>query len=184
MRKERIPTNEELIPSNTELREALESIRHATNEEAMAKIRKGLPLEDTEARYVSRDIHDAAGVRPVGKKEGLDLKGYIEEWQSVNKFYLPNNIDLGETEIKNTSGMDIPFNFTDYLIGKAKALMAEKNLSTLDNIKQIQIRFRPGDKELVFMTRNNLEKIAVLSFQIEPPFGLMKVKSDLGVFMF
>ena len=169
---------EEKIPTNTELREALESIRQATNDEAMERINRGLTLEP-EARYVPRDVHDAARVRPVEKKQGLDLKGYIEEWQRLNEFYLPNNIDLGETEIKNTSGVDIPFNFIDYLIGKAKILMIEKDLSTLNHIKEIKVRFRHEEKELVLLTKNDSEEIAILSFQTEPPFGLVKVESDL-----
>lgn len=178
MKKDNIPN-----PTTSEVDKTLEAIEEATHAEESERRRLGLTLEP-EARRIPRDVHDVAGISPVEKEDGSGLGDYIKRWQDSNKFYLPDSIDVEKTKIDNTSDIEIPFNFVDYLVSKAKMLMTEKSLNIIDDIRQIKIKFIPKDKELMIMVKNNSNEIAVLSFQAEPPFSFIRATSHLGVHTF
>lgn len=79
---------------------------------------------------------------------------------------------------------EIPFEFVDFLIGKAIDLMESKNIHLLDEIKQIRIRWNENAEELIVMAKDIRDVVGLFFFEPEPPFGLKKINSHLGIYTF
>ncbi len=191
-----------LDPSPTETRKTFESVWEATEAERLERERRGLTLEP-EVKYVPRDIHEK-GTKPIEKKEGLGLGDYIRKWQEANSGYVLENINTNRVEIANMTDAEIPFEFVDYLIGKANDsvetldihlfgearqisgaddLIKSKDIHLLGEIKQIKIKFNKKTKMLIVMVRDAKNTISFY-FESEPPFNLKHMDSHLGIYTF
>ncbi len=192
-----------LTPTPDEVAQVLEGIEEATEEERTERKRLGL-TQEPEAIRVPRDVHEE-GIRPIKKEKGLDLGDYIKKWREANPDYVLENIDTGRVEIANMTDAEIPFEFVDYLIGKANDSMKTKeihlfgeagqvsraddlvkarDIHLLSGIKQIKIKFDGKTKMLVVMVRDAEKNNGNFYFESEPPFTLKYMESHLGIYTF
>ncbi len=202
-RKPKEPTPEELEKMLSKDEAEMQEFFRTTKDPRMERIGMREEFKTKEPEEPPRE-----GVRPIEKEKGLDLGGYIKIWQKANSDYVLENIDTDRVEIANMTGAEIPFEFVDFLIGKANDsvetsvetrgihlfgeakqisgandLIKSENIHLLGEIKQIKIKFDKKTKMLIVVVRDTKNTIGFY-FESEPPFNLKHLDSHLGIYTF
>jgi len=193
------PTPEELEKMLSKDEAEMQEFFKTTEDPRMERIGMAEKFKTKEPEEPPRE-----GVRPIEKKEGLGLGDYIKEWREVNPDYVLENINTNRAEITNMTDAEIPFEFVDYLIGKANDsvktigihlfgeakqisrtndLIKSENVHLLGEIKRIKIKFDKKTKMLI-VTVKDTENTIGFYFESEPPFNLKHMDSHLGIYTF
>lgn len=194
--KPKEPTSEELEKMLSKDEAEMRKFFKTTEDPRMKRIGMTEEFKTKEPEEPPRE-----GVRPIERKEGLGLGDYIKEWQEANLAYVLENINIRRVEIANMTDAEIPFEFVDYLIGKANDsvktkgiylfgeakqisrandLTKSENIHLLGEIKRIKIKFDKKTKMLIIVVKDT-ENTVGFYFESEPPFNLKHLESHLGV---
>ncbi len=199
-RKPKEPTQEELEKMLGKDEATMREFFKTTKDPRMQKI--GM-TEEFKAKEPEETPRESVG--QIKKEKGLDLGGYIKKWQEANSGHVLENINIRRIEIANMTDAEIPFEFVDYLIGRANDsvetkgihlfgeakqisrandFVRSKNIHLLSEIGQIKIKLDKKTKMLIVMVRDTEDTVVTFYFESEPPFDLKHMDSHLGIYTF
>lgn len=166
--------------SKHEIGEALNSIERA-DDPYFADLEKELMvfLEKSDNPIFRRLYEKEKELKAKGPQK--EIRDHIKDWEDFNQNYIIKNIDPENVVMTNYSAKEISKEFVDYLIGRARNILEERDI--FDTIVKIKVIKITDKNDGVIMVVESKEGKGMNLFFFGPPeFDLKRAEFTQRIF--